>query len=151
MSPAEAVSVSKTGCSLISSPPSPWLICGCAHLDGDGSARRGGDSSPPVTWQVWESRQVRFPPTEAASRGHGSTAGRAAALRSASLRRHRRAPAAPHRGAPPLRDREPPQTLTNTCRKVSQSSGTGGCPLPACSRGVGSLITWRTNFPHQQI
>lgn len=87
--------------SLISFPPSPSLICASAYLDGDGGARRGGDSSPLIDCKVWESLEVQLFQRKTPSDQHGSIADRVAALGSASFTPpSTRSVRAPHRGTP---------------------------------------------------
>lgn len=151
--------------SLISFPPSPSLICASSYLDGDGGARRGGDSSPLTNCKVWESLEVQLFQRKTPSDQHGSIADRVAALRSASFTPpSTRSVRAPHRGparrhphphsitTPLLCDTELPQTLTNICRNVSQLFGKRW--FSALRLSVLSLINsvwWRINFPPQQV
>lgn len=113
-SSAEAVCVSKTELSLISFPPSPSLICASAYLDGDGGARRGGDSSPLTDCKVWVSLEVQLFQRKTPSDQHGSIADRVAALRSASFTPpSTRSVQAPHRG--PARRHPHPDSIATPC------------------------------------
>lgn len=144
-SSAEAVCVSKMELSLISFSPSPSLICASVYLDSDGSARRGGDSSPLINWKVWESQEVQFfqKNTLQSTRIHSWPGGGAQiCLITAPWTRS---------CGPPLWDRDPRRLWQIPAETCHNSLGKCGFPLFTCRFCPSLTVWWRISFPHQQI